>query len=201
MAVRVAIIVCATSFLLGILFTHWIADSLTLWKAAQLDGADARLWTAASYYRVLMSGDPRNAYVALGVATLGGISLVMSLHDGKAFNLMFDGGSTFLFATAGAMYSYHVLPILLQDISTLPSSPAKDTPFPSELRIPTMSLASSHLVCSVTLTGVILLQAARRWSEREDSGAPELAPSAGVEQKKVAESKPQAGKGKKAKAA
>ena len=97
MAVRVAIIICATSFLLGILFTHWIADSLTLWKAAQLDGADARLWTATSYYRVLMSGDPRNAYVALGVATLGGVSLVMSLIDGKAFNLMFDGGSTCMY--------------------------------------------------------------------------------------------------------
>lgn len=98
MAVRVAIVVCATSFLLGILFTHWVADSLTLWKAAQLEGADARLWTAASYYRVLMSGDPRNAYVALGVATLGAVSLVMSLTDGKAFNLMFDGGSTCTYA-------------------------------------------------------------------------------------------------------
>ncbi|VDB99123.1 unnamed protein product [Peniophora sp. CBMAI 1063] len=200
MAVRVAIIICATSFLLGILFTHWIADSLTLWKAAQLEGADSRLWAAASYYRVLMSGDPRNAYVALGVATLGGVSLVMSLTDGKAFNLMFDGGSTFLFATAGAMYSYNVLPILLQDMATLSSPAAKDAPFPPELRLPTMSLASSHLVCSVTLTGVILLQAARRWSEREDSGVPELASSTPAD-KTPGDAKPKAAKGKKAKAA
>ena len=64
-----------------------------------------------------------------------------------------------------------------------------------------MSLASSHLVCSVTLTGVILLQAARRWSEREDSGTPELASSTTVEEKAAVGSKAKPVKGKKAKVA
>jgi ER membrane protein SH3 len=48
----------------------------------------------------------------------------------------------------------------------LPSS--HKTTFPVELRAPTLELASSHLVCSVALTGVLVLQAGRWWAEGED---------------------------------
>jgi len=43
--------------------------------------------------------------------------------------------------------------------------------FPSDLRTPTLGLASSHLVCSVALTGVLALQAGRWWVERADDDA------------------------------
>jgi ER membrane protein SH3 len=41
--------------------------------------------------------------------------------------------------------------------------------FPSFLRTPTLELASSHLVCSVALTGILALQAGRWWAENNDS--------------------------------
>jgi hypothetical protein len=41
-------------------------------------------------------------------------------------------------------------------------------PFPPTLRGPTLELASSHLICSVALTGVLLLQAGRWWAEQKD---------------------------------
>ena len=40
--------------------------------------------------------------------------------------------------------------------------------FPRSLREPTLELASSHLVCSVVLTGVLALQAGRWWAEQAD---------------------------------
>jgi hypothetical protein len=40
--------------------------------------------------------------------------------------------------------------------------------FPPDLRAPTLSLASSHLICSVALTGVLALQTGRMWAERAD---------------------------------
>ena len=40
--------------------------------------------------------------------------------------------------------------------------------FPPDLRAPTLSLASSHLICSVALTGVLALQTGRWWAERAD---------------------------------
>jgi hypothetical protein len=40
--------------------------------------------------------------------------------------------------------------------------------FPEALKQPTLALASAHLVVSLALTGVLLLQAGRWWSEQKD---------------------------------
>jgi ER membrane protein SH3 len=74
----------------GVLFTHWIADSLTLWKTPV---TDAHLWVAARYYHVLTKGAPGVGYVVAAAATLGAVTILWSLRDGEAGNLMFDGGS------------------------------------------------------------------------------------------------------------
>ncbi|OBZ75922.1 hypothetical protein A0H81_04750 [Grifola frondosa] len=146
---RMSVVVSATAFLLGLLFTHWIADSLTLWKSPETQ-TDPRLWTR----------------------TAGGVTILWSLRDGRAGNLMFDGGSIFLYLTAIAVYIYSVLPNLFANFSSLPL-PFTSThdgllPFPSTLKEPTLDLASSHLVCSVVLTGVLALQAGRWWAEQAD---------------------------------
>ena len=90
-----------------------------------------------------------------------------------------------LFGTTIAMYLYSVLPSaltamsdlsslypdritgLLAKFSSLPTHQLKD-PFPRALRNPTLELASSNLICSVALTGVLALQAGRSWAERAD---------------------------------
>ncbi|KAI0781348.1 ER membrane protein SH3-domain-containing protein [Trametes elegans] len=170
---RMSVVVSATAFLLGLLFTHWIADSLTLWKSPETQ-TDIRLWTSATYYAILMHGPPQLAYVYGGVALLGAVTILWSLRDGRAGNLMFDGGSIFLYLTALAVYLYSVIPNLTTNFSTLPlpfssASPASSLPpFPPSLREPTLELASSHLVCSVVLTGVLTLQAGRWWAEQAD---------------------------------
>ncbi|KAI9456450.1 Shr3 amino acid permease chaperone [Russula earlei] len=194
MAIRAAITVSVTSILLGLLFTHWIADSLTLWRTPV---TDAHLWTAARYYHVLTKGPPGIGYVVVATASLGAVTILWSLRDGEAGNLMFDGGSIFLYGTAVAVYVQSVLPCtfrpplvrvahshalaltsrLLAQLQAIftnyvvlpPDLPA--VKFPSHLRIPTLGLASSHLICSVALTGVLALQAGRWWAERADDDA------------------------------
>jgi len=164
MGVRAGIVVCVTSFLLGALFTHWIADSLTLWKSPI---TDEHLWTAASYYSILAKGPSQILYFLAAVVTLGGSTILWSLNDLQAENIMFDGGSIFLFGTTIAMYLYSVLPSLLVKFNSLPTHQLKD-PFPRALRNPTLELASGNLICSVALTGVLVLQAGRFWAERAD---------------------------------
>ncbi|KAH8102932.1 ER membrane protein SH3-domain-containing protein [Cristinia sonorae] len=178
---RISIFICAVSFLLGLLFTHWIADSLTLWKSPATQ-TDLRLWTSATYYSILSRMPPVLLYIYGGVVVLGGATLLWSLGDGRAGNLMFDGGSAVLYGTAVAVYLYSVLPNLFTNFTTLPlpfvsagspspsSIQSADTlpPFPPSLRGPTFELASSHLVCSVALTGVLALQAGRWWAEQKD---------------------------------
>ncbi|TFK29885.1 hypothetical protein FA15DRAFT_581331 [Coprinopsis marcescibilis] len=164
MGVRAGVVVCVTSFLLGSLFTHWIADSLTLWKSPV---TDEHLWIAANYYSILAKGPSELLQFLVAVVVLGGSTLLWSLNDLKAENLMFDGGSIFLFGTTIAMYLHSVLPTIASDFTSLPT-PFSDGSFPQALRNTTLELASNHLVCSVALTGVLALQAGRYWAERAD---------------------------------
>ncbi|ETW85427.1 hypothetical protein HETIRDRAFT_379362, partial [Heterobasidion irregulare TC 32-1] len=164
MALRVSAIICVTSFLLGLLFTHWTADSLTLWKQPV---TDAHLWTAASYYNTLTKISPYTASFVSAVVVLGAAALLWSLRDGEAVNLMFDGASTFLYGTAIAVYLYSVIPNLSTNFPALPPHTLADA-VPPALRINILELASSNLICSVALTGVLALQAGRWWTERAE---------------------------------
>ena len=74
----------------GILFTHWIADSLTLWKAPI---TNERISTAASYYSLFTRSPAEHGYALAAVVTLGAATILWSLGDGAAGNLMFDGAS------------------------------------------------------------------------------------------------------------
>jgi hypothetical protein len=56
-------------------------------------------------------------------------------------------------------------------------------PFPATLKRPTLDLASSHLVCSVALTGVLVLQAGRWWAEQRDDEEEEETSDAQKEEK------------------
>ncbi|KAF9457180.1 Shr3 amino acid permease chaperone [Collybia nuda] len=165
MGVRSGVVVCVTSFLLGSLFTHWIADSLTLWKSPV---TDEHLWTAASYYSILAKGPPEILYFLTAIVLIGGITILWSLRDGEAGNIMFDGGSIFLFGTSIVMYLYSVLPSLGAKFTSLPTHQLLD-PFPRTLRHATLELASNNLICSVALTGVLALQAGRFWAESSDN--------------------------------
>jgi hypothetical protein len=164
MGVRAGVVVCVTSFLLGSLFTHWIADSLTLWKSPV---TDENLWTAALYYSILTKGPVQIFYVLFGIIILGGTTIFWSFNDLEAGNLMFDGGSIFLYGVAVIMYAYSVIPNLMDKFTAIPPHHMMDA-FPRLLRTPTLDLASNHLVCSVALTGVLILQAGRWWAELAD---------------------------------
>jgi len=165
MGVRAGVVVCVTSFLLGTLFTHWIADSLTLWKSPV---TDEHLWIAASYYSILAKGPVEILYFLSAVVVLGATTILWSLRDGEAGNLMFDGASIFLYCTTVVMYLYSVIPNLFAKFTSLPLHQTGGS-FPHALRTSTLELASNNLVCSVALTGVLALQAGRAWAERADS--------------------------------
>ena len=74
----------------GLLFTHWIADSLTLWKPP---ATDERLWMSATYYSVIAKAPIGFLYFFAFVAVGGGLTILWCLREGEAGNLMFDGAS------------------------------------------------------------------------------------------------------------
>lgn len=76
---------------------------------------------------------------------------------------------TVLYGTAIAVYLYKVLPTFDETFSPVKIPFSSLVPLPPSLRVEVLNLASAHLVCSVALTGVMALQAARWWSEHADS--------------------------------
>lgn len=74
----------------GILFVHWIADSLTLWRTSV---SDRDVWTAASYYALFARARAEQGYLLAALVTLGAATILWSFGDGAAENLMFDGAS------------------------------------------------------------------------------------------------------------
>ncbi|KAG8933968.1 hypothetical protein FRC02_010806 [Tulasnella sp. 418] len=166
MGLRVAAVIVSTSFLLGILFTHWIADSRTLWQATFTE-ADIR--AAAAYYSIFASLPVSMAWVMIGIASIGAAALWASLNDGNTGNIMFDGASLFLYGCTFAVYGWSVVPSL-NEVFKKPFIPSNsvEVPLSESVKQPTIDLASSHLVCSVALTGVLVLQAGRWWAEGEE---------------------------------
>lgn len=57
---------------------------------------------------------------------------------------------------------------LVAKFASLPTHQLLD-PFPRTLRHATLELASNNLICSVALTGVLVLQAGRFWAESSDN--------------------------------
>jgi hypothetical protein len=74
----------------GMLATHFVADSLTLWQSPV---TDERLYVASQYYVLLSQTRMEVIYVIGAITLIGALLIVSSLFDGGAGNLMFDGGS------------------------------------------------------------------------------------------------------------
>jgi hypothetical protein len=79
------------SFGLGCFFTHWIADSITLWQTPL---TDAHLYSAATYYSILSTMPTWMDALLVVIMTASALALILSFWDGQAGNLMFDGAST-----------------------------------------------------------------------------------------------------------
>ncbi|KAL5635495.1 hypothetical protein ACGC1H_004327 [Rhizoctonia solani] len=179
MGVRAALAVCGTWFLLGNLSTHWIADWGTLWQPPL---TDAHLRTSAAYYHTLASMEGVLTFVPIAVAGLGGLALLWSFQDGRAGNLMFDGASLFLYACTIFVYYHSVIPSLTHLSEPLPSTVSS---IPESTKEATLNLASYHLVCSVALTGVLILQAARFWAESPDGDEEDWGTEASVPERNI----------------
>jgi hypothetical protein len=75
---------------------------------------------------------------------------------------------------------------LMDKFTAIPAHHVKDA-FPRALRTPTLDLASNHLVCSVALTGILILQAGRWWAELADGDEEEDCLAEKVEDSDVAD--------------
>ncbi|KAG0658344.1 hypothetical protein C6P46_005800 [Rhodotorula mucilaginosa] len=179
------VILVATSILLGAFFVHWLADHALIWQGPVIP-SDA-VNSALRYYSHIYHA-PRfyvTGLSSLAVAALGAAFAKLVLNPVQG--LLFDGGTSLLLASAAAVYTSNVLaalrylPLDLVRPGSSFSPASLDRFSEAKLTEALQSVAASHMIIAVSLTGVLALQGAQGYAERPqdnwDQPVPAVAPA------------------------
>ncbi|GAA5961401.1 hypothetical protein JCM8115_003434 [Rhodotorula mucilaginosa] len=179
------VILVATSILLGAFFVHWLADHALIWQGPVIP-SDA-VNSALRYYSHIYHA-PRfyvTGLSSLAVAALGAAFAKLILNPVQG--LLFDGGTSLLLASAAAVYTSNVLaalrylPLDLVRPGSSFSPASLDRFSEAKLTEALQSVAASHMIIAVSLTGVLALQGAQGYAERPqdnwDQPVPAVAPA------------------------
>jgi len=161
---------------IGATFTHWIADHNTLWKYPVTDEAVS---VAISYYTLLGSGPDSLWWIWMGVAALAmlgtgwriarGFKNVAGRGSGGGY--LFDGGSLVLLVTVFFTQLNDVRRAIAEVTAATHSHNGPELATSEAMSSLVQDLAGNNALISVALTGVMLLQAGRYYSERADRKA------------------------------
>ncbi|GAA5875965.1 hypothetical protein JCM1840_006234 [Sporobolomyces johnsonii] len=179
-------ILVSTSFLIGAFFNTWAVDHALIWQGP--DVLPQSVATSLRYYSHIFHAPPfyiTTLSSAAGVALVAsGVKLVMNPVSG----LLFDGATFLLLASALSVYISNVLAALRY--LPLDQQPAFDQTSGlgsaldnlGEVRLTEalQSVAASHMIIAVSLTGVLMLQGAQGFADRPSSVSSAERPAAGV---------------------
>ncbi|KAF3318654.1 hypothetical protein TWF173_006670 [Orbilia oligospora] len=101
------LIVCPTSFLLGILFTNWSYDFPLLWTSTPL--TPAMISNIETHYNMLFDSPPLIGRVLHAIILVGLAAFIVKLYKPSESNALFDGASLVLFMIAVIVYGSNTL--------------------------------------------------------------------------------------------
>lgn len=175
----------ATAFFLGILFSLFPYDYPLLWSSAPV--ADAHLLAVESHLKLLHNAPNLIVRILHIMTGLGLLGLVLKLYKPTESNLLFDGGSLFLYMVAVVVYITNIVKGLrivaegtygLTNPLELDSDRSHDiTPggYDAETGDSVLGrednlkvLAASNTILSLVLVGVLVLQVGQWYAERSD---------------------------------
>ncbi|CCX13057.1 Shr3 amino acid permease chaperone [Pyronema domesticum] len=152
------LVICPTSFFLGILFTNWVYDHHTLWNST---GASDAIYAAVeTHYSMLARAPPILPRTLHAIIFTGLIGFFIKLYRPSESNMLFDGSSLVLFMIGIIMYGTNVI----RGLQTVESGD-----YGEEIgRIDTMRImAASHVILALVLVGVLVLQSGQYYAERK----------------------------------
>ncbi|KAK9480149.1 Shr3 amino acid permease chaperone [Lipomyces japonicus] len=152
-----SLILCSTSFLLGILFVNWTYDHKTLWTK---DPVESSFENSRQHYALLATAPVimlRVFHIVIGFALLG---FVLKLYKPSESNKLFDGGSLVLFMAGLVTYLTNIrnglVSILDGDWGEVDEKTGINV------------LAASEVIIAIALIGVLTLQVGQYYAERQD---------------------------------
>ncbi|KAL7271753.1 Protein csh3 [Rhizina undulata] len=152
-------IVCPTSFFLGILFTNWTFDHHTLWNP--IPPSEAIIASIESHYSLLAHSPPIIARVLHAVIAIGLFGFLSKLYKPSESNMLFDGASLVLYMAGLIMY----LTNIVRGLKIVESGQ-----YGEEVgRVDTLKvMAASQVILALVLVGVLVLQSGQWYAERKE---------------------------------
>ncbi|GAA6027894.1 hypothetical protein JCM8097_001769 [Rhodosporidiobolus ruineniae] len=192
------VILAAASLLLGAFFVNWVADHPLLWQGP--DPSPVAVATALRYYSHIYHAPPFFVTTLTSVAGIAVGAAIVKLVINPVAGMLFDGATLLLLLSATSVYSANALAALryLPLDKLVPGTPeakailekiasggtGKNALLLEDVRLveALQSIAASHMIIAVSLTGVLALQAAQSFADGPTTaGSPDKLPnSAGV---------------------
>ncbi|KAI9796028.1 MAG: hypothetical protein M1833_006536 [Piccolia ochrophora] len=170
------LILCPTSFFLGILFSSLPYDFPVLWTSSP--PAPGHYDVLESHLRLLHAAPPLVPRILHIVIAVGLLGFVIKLYKPSEANTLFDGASLFLYMCAITVYLANLVKGLRQvsagrygESELVEGESAVgvtgDGPVGREdaLRV----LAASNTILALVLVGVLVLQAGQWYAERKEA--------------------------------
>ncbi|AOW05866.1 Shr3 amino acid permease chaperone [Yarrowia lipolytica] len=153
-----ALILCATSFSLGVLYSNWPYDFFTLWTAAP---PESRYTASLDHYKAWYDCPMFVYHIHHTVIGLGLIGFFIKLYKPSESNKLFDGGSLFLYMVGVTIY----LTNIRRGLASAVDGNWGDVDEHTGINV----IAASQVMIVFVLLGVLGLQVGQWWAEREDA--------------------------------
>ncbi|GAA6014129.1 hypothetical protein JCM10207_006105 [Rhodosporidiobolus poonsookiae] len=179
-------ILVSASVLMGAFFTNWIVDHPLIWEGPA--PADEAVASALRYYAFIFHAPPFYVSTLTALAVIALVAAAIKLVLSPLSSKLFDGAILLLVLSSITVYTSNVLAALRylplshftagasasEALQKSGLASALDSLGQVRLVEALQSLASSHMILAVSLTGVLALQGAHGYAERDS------APPAGV---------------------
>ncbi|KAK6538897.1 hypothetical protein TWF694_010454 [Orbilia ellipsospora] len=153
------LIVCPTSFILGILFTNWSYDFPLLWTSTPL--TPELIKSIETHYVMLYDSPPLIGRVLHAIILIALAAFVVKLYKPSESNALFDGASLVLFMVAVIVYGSNTI----KGMQIIKSGDYGDEiPQVQSLQV----VAASNTIMALVLIGVLLLQAGQWYAEKKE---------------------------------
>ncbi|KAK9235333.1 Shr3 amino acid permease chaperone [Lipomyces kononenkoae] len=152
-----SLILCSSSFLLGVLFVNWTYDHKTLWTPNPTDNVFAM---AKQHYTLLATEPVIIQHVFHTVIGLGLLGFILKLYKPSESNKLFDGGSLVLFMAGLIVYLTNVR----RGFFSVLDGDWGDVDERTGINV----IAASQVIIAFTLLGVLGLQVGQYYAEVQD---------------------------------
>ncbi|KAA8648880.1 hypothetical protein EYZ11_006426 [Aspergillus tanneri] len=164
------LIVCPTSFFLGIIFSLFPYDYPILWSTAPTPPSHYDYFE--SHLRFLHASPPLIPRILHIVIFLGLAGLVAKLYRPSESNMLFDGASLVLYMCGVTVYIANIVKGLRlvsdgkygAELASTPDEKEQILGREDSLKV----LAASNTILALVLVGVLVLQAGQWYAERKD---------------------------------